>query len=116
MSMKYNNSEMSGKYRTFVPNMETKIETTNTGGKVLAYDGDELVGRLEFSDAECKICKYKSLIISVYTSNCRGTDTMPRDGEGTENIQTSANEAAVKNKIYKHLQRRFSSSLYIHIR
>jgi hypothetical protein len=26
-----------------------KIETTNTGGKVLAYDGEELVGRLEFS-------------------------------------------------------------------
>ena len=24
------------------------------------------------SDAECKICKYKSLIISVYASNCRG--------------------------------------------
>lgn len=47
--MKYNNSEMSGKYRTFVPNMETKIETTNTGGKVLAYDGDELVDRLDFS-------------------------------------------------------------------
>ena len=44
-----------------------------------------------------------------------GTDTMPRDGGGTENIQKSANEAAVKNK-YKHLQRRFSSSLYIHIR
>ena len=35
--------------RTFVPDMETKIETTNTGGKVLAFDGDELVGRLEFS-------------------------------------------------------------------
>ena len=34
---------------TFVTDMETKIETTNTGGKVLAYDGDELVGRLEFS-------------------------------------------------------------------
>ena len=49
MSMKYNNSEMSGKYRTFVPDMETKIETTNTGGKVLALDCDELVGRLEFS-------------------------------------------------------------------
>lgn len=29
--------------------METKIETTNTGGKMLAYNGDELVGRLEFS-------------------------------------------------------------------
>ena len=29
--------------------METKIETTNTGGKVLAFDGEELVGRLEFS-------------------------------------------------------------------
>ena len=41
---------------------------------------------------------------------------MPMDGGGTENIQKSANEAAVKNKIYKHLQRRFSSSLYIHFR
>ena len=49
MSMKYNNSEMSWKYRTFVPNMETKIETTNTGGNVLAYNSDELVGRLDFS-------------------------------------------------------------------
>ena len=49
MRMKYNYSEMSGKYRTFVTDMETKIETTNTGGKVLAYDGDELVGRLDFS-------------------------------------------------------------------
>ena len=47
--MKYNYSEMSRKYRTFVPDMETKIETTNTGGKVLAYDGDVLGGRLEFS-------------------------------------------------------------------
>ena len=41
---------------------------------------------------------------------------MLRDGGGTENIQKPANEAADKNKIYKHLQRRFSSSLYIHIR
>lgn len=49
MRMKYNYSEMSWKYRTFVPDMETNIETTNTGGKVLAYDGDELVGQLEFS-------------------------------------------------------------------
>ena len=30
--------------------------------------------------------------------------------------QKSANEVAVKNKIYKHLQRRFSSFLHIHIR
>ena len=44
----------------------------------------------------------------------RGADTMPRDGGGTENIQTSANEAAVKNKIYKHPQRRFSSSLHVY--
>ena len=29
--------------------METEIEATNIGGKVLAYDGEELVGRLEFS-------------------------------------------------------------------
>ena len=27
----------------------TKNKTTNTGGKVLAYDGDELVGQLDFS-------------------------------------------------------------------
>ena len=45
-----------------------------------------------------------------------GADTMSRDGGGTENRQKSANMTAVKNKIYKHLQRRFSSSLYIHIR
>ena len=42
-------TELSRKSRTFVPDMETKIETTNTGGKVLAYDSEELVGRLEFS-------------------------------------------------------------------
>ena len=42
-------TELSRKSRTFVPDMETKIETTNTGGKVLALDGEELVGRLEFS-------------------------------------------------------------------
>ena len=42
-------TELSKKSRTFVPDMETKIETTNTGGKVLALDGEELVGRLEFS-------------------------------------------------------------------
>ena len=41
--------EFSRKSRTFVPDMETKIETKNTGGKVLALDGEELVGRLEFS-------------------------------------------------------------------
>lgn len=38
--------EFSRKSRTFVPDMETKIETKNTGGKVLALDGEELVGRL----------------------------------------------------------------------
>ena len=42
-------TEFSKKSRTFVPDMETKIETTNNGGKVLALDGEELVGRLEFS-------------------------------------------------------------------
>ena len=41
-------TELSKKSRTFVPDMETKIETTNTGGKVLALDGEELVARLEF--------------------------------------------------------------------
>ena len=47
------------------------------------------------SDAECKICKYKSLIISVYSSNygglilCRGTE------EG--------------RKIYKNLQMKLPS-------
>lgn len=29
--------------------METKIETTNQGGKVLAYDDDQLVGQLGFA-------------------------------------------------------------------
>lgn len=29
--------------------METKIETTNKGGKVLAYDGDQLVGQLDYT-------------------------------------------------------------------
>ena len=47
--MKHYKTDMSNKSRTFAPIMETKIETTNTGGKVLAYDGEELVGRLEFS-------------------------------------------------------------------
>lgn len=47
--MKHYNTDMSNKSRTFAPIMETKIETTNTGGQVLAYDGEELVGRLEFS-------------------------------------------------------------------
>jgi uncharacterized protein len=47
--MEHNTTDMSRKSRTFAPDMETKIETTNIGGKVLAYNGDELVGRLEFS-------------------------------------------------------------------
>ena len=47
--MKHYKTDMSNKSRTFAPIMETKIETTNTGGQVLAYDGEELVGRLEFS-------------------------------------------------------------------
>lgn len=29
--------------------METKIENTNSDGKVLAYDEDKLVGQLDFS-------------------------------------------------------------------
>ena len=41
---------------------------------------------------------------------------MLRDGGGSKKKKKSANEAAVKNKTYKHLQRRFSCSLYIHIR
>lgn len=36
-------------FSTFAIVMETKIETTNKDGKILAYDGDELVGQLEFS-------------------------------------------------------------------
>ena len=50
-----------------------------------------------FFDAECKICKYKSLIISVYSSNyggqilCRGTE------EG--------------RKIYKNLQMKLPSKI-----
>lgn len=38
----------------------------------------------------------------------------PRDSRGTQNWQKSANEVAVKNKIYKYLQRRFSSSLHVY--
>ena len=41
--------EILRKSRTFVPDMETKIETTNTGGKEHVFDGEELVGRLDFS-------------------------------------------------------------------
>lgn len=29
--------------------MDTKIETTNDGGKVLAYVGDQLIGQLDFA-------------------------------------------------------------------
>lgn len=29
--------------------METKIEITNQGGKVLAYNGDQLAGQLDFA-------------------------------------------------------------------
>lgn len=29
--------------------METKIETTNNGGKVLAYDREKIVGQLDFT-------------------------------------------------------------------
>ena len=49
------------------------------------------------SDAECKICKYKSLIISVYTSN-RGTQILCG---GTEEGQ----------KIYKNLQMKLPSKI-----
>ena len=46
----------------------------------------------------------------------RVTKVTPRDGGGTQNRQKSANMTAVKKRKCKHLQRRFSSSLYIHIR
>lgn len=36
-------------FSTFAIAMEIKIGTTNEDGKILAYDGDELVGQLEFS-------------------------------------------------------------------
>lgn len=36
-------------FSTFAIVMEIKIETTKKDGKILAYDGDELVGQLEFS-------------------------------------------------------------------
>lgn len=29
--------------------METKTETTNEGGKVLAYNGGQLIGQLDFA-------------------------------------------------------------------
>jgi len=34
--------------RTFVL-METKVETTNNDGKVLAYEGEKIVGQLDFT-------------------------------------------------------------------
>lgn len=34
--------------RTFV-SMEIKIETTNKGGKIIAYDGEKIVGQLDFT-------------------------------------------------------------------
>ena len=49
------------------------------------------------SDAECKICKYKSLIISVYASNCRGQILCRGTEEG--------------RKIYKHLQMKLTSKI-----
>lgn len=36
-------------FSTFAIAMEIKVGTTNKDGKILAYDGDELVGQLEFS-------------------------------------------------------------------
>ena len=36
-------------FSTFAIVMEIKVGTTNKDGKILAYDGDELVGQLEFS-------------------------------------------------------------------
>jgi predicted GNAT family acetyltransferase len=41
--------DMWNNIRTFAPVMETKIETTNAGGKVLVLDGEKLVGLLEFT-------------------------------------------------------------------
>ena len=49
------------------------------------------------SDAECKICKYKSLIISVYASNCRGQILCRGTEEG--------------RKIYKNLQMKLPSKI-----
>ena len=49
------------------------------------------------SDAECKICKYKQLIISVYVSNCR------------EQILCRGTEEG--RKIYKHLQMKLPSKI-----
>lgn len=36
-------------FSIFATIMETKIEIANKDGKILAYDGDNLVGQLEFS-------------------------------------------------------------------
>ena len=49
------------------------------------------------SDAECKICKYKSLIISSYTSNQGGKILCGGTEEG--------------RKIYKHLQMKLPSKI-----
>ena len=50
-----------------------------------------------FADAECKICKYKSLIISTYTSNQR------------EQILCGGTEEG--RKIYKNLQMKLPSKI-----
>ena len=44
----------------------------------------------------------------------RRTDTMPRDGGGTENIQKSANEAAVKKNIQTSAKTFFQFFVYSH--
>ena len=49
------------------------------------------------SDAECKICKYKSLIISVYSSNYGG--------------QILCRETEEGRKIYKNLQMNLPSKM-----
>ena len=67
---------------TIVTDMDTKIETTNTGGKVLAYDGDKLVGRLEFS--------FKGNVLSIDRTYAY------KEGMGVGNLLVSAvNDYAV---------------------
>ena len=90
------------------------------------------------SDTECKICKYKSLIISInaFVLRClkwlRGTVGRRKIGknlqltEQREQSQAGLNSAeswrkktklnmtAVKKRKCKHLQNRFSSSLHVH--
>ncbi|MBR6043713.1 MAG: hypothetical protein IKP37_13905 [Paludibacteraceae bacterium] len=64
-----------------------------------------------------KLLSAKQVVDNQYKYICfKVSKVTPRDGGWTENMQKSANEAAVKKRKCKELQKRFSSPLFIHIR